>query len=276
MYQVGKSAGDEDWIKEKRVRVKLTGDGTNIGRKLHVVAFAFTILEEGAKAYGPAGNHCIAILKEPEKYESMKQCLKDIIEDVGKLESITIGECVFKITLYLGGDWKFLAMATGIDSATSTHACIWFECPALERFSSSQEWSISDSSKGARTIEENIAIAQSKRPKFNVSRSPLFPMIPLTRVVVDNLHMFLRVSDVCTESLLFELRRLDCFDKSTKLKNLSRLNYLKRYESTLHMLGITGYEFWIGKESKVLKYRTLTSPEKLKLFTKISIADKSK
>ena len=58
------------------MRVKLTGDGTRIGRKLHVVAFAFTILEEGAKAYGPTGNHCIALFKEPEKYDALKTLLK--------------------------------------------------------------------------------------------------------------------------------------------------------------------------------------------------------
>ena len=56
---------------EKKLRVKLTGDGTKIGRKLHVVTFAFTLLEEGSKAYGPTGNHCIAIVKEPEEYEAV-------------------------------------------------------------------------------------------------------------------------------------------------------------------------------------------------------------
>lgn len=67
-------------MQNKTVRVKLTRYGTRIGRKLHVVAFAFTMLEEEAKAYAATGNHCIA-----EEYTSMKQFLKDIIEDVGKL-----------------------------------------------------------------------------------------------------------------------------------------------------------------------------------------------
>lgn len=106
-------------------------------------------------------------------------------------ESVTVGESIFKVTFYLGGDWKFLAMVTGIDSATSTHACIWCTCPAFNRFDTSQTWPISDISKGARTITENMAIVLSKRSKSNMSRLPLFPMISLTHVVVDNLHIFL-------------------------------------------------------------------------------------
>ena len=55
-----------------------------------MVAFAFTILKEGVKAYGPTENYCIA---EPEECESMKLCLRDIIEDVGKLEKVNKTSC---------------------------------------------------------------------------------------------------------------------------------------------------------------------------------------
>ena len=98
-------------------------------------------------------------------------------------------------------------------------------------------------------------------------------MIPLERVVVDNLHMFLRVSDTLIDLLLLELKRLDSIDKSTKVKSLDALNYLKLYQSTLKMIGISGFEFWIGKESRKLKYRTLTGPEKLLLFGKLNIPE---
>ena len=107
-------------------------------------------------------------------------------------ESLSINDT----TYYLGGDWKFLAMATGIDSASSEYACIWCKCPALERHITHEKWSIPDAKCGARSIEENVRIASSRHKQFNVSRQPLFPTIPLTRVVVDNLHMFLRVGDV--------------------------------------------------------------------------------
>lgn len=79
-------------------------------------------------------------------------------------------------------------MATGIDSASSNYACIWCKCPSLECHISDQKWSMNDAKLGGRTIEENIAIGSSNKKQYNVS-SPIFPMIPLTRVVVDNLHV---------------------------------------------------------------------------------------
>ena len=85
-------------------------------------------------------------------------------------------------------------MATGIDSASSNYACIWCICPSLERHISDQKWSMNDTKLGARTIKENIAIALQ---------------IPLTCVVVDNLHMFLRVADTLVDLLIGALRTMD-------------------------------------------------------------------
>ena len=72
------------------MRVKLTGDGTNIGKRLHVVNFGFTIIDEGDLAYSAAGNHCIAISKQTEDYASLKAALRDIETEVELLETITI------------------------------------------------------------------------------------------------------------------------------------------------------------------------------------------
>ena len=87
-----------------------------------------------------------------------------------------------------------------------------------------QVWSISDVSLGARTIEENIIIGSSRSKRYNVSHPPLFPTIALTHVVVDNLHMFLRVTDTQID-LFQELRRLDKIDECSKLsKSIDQLN----------------------------------------------------
>ena len=187
------------------------------------------------------------------------------------METITVREQEFAIKYFIGGDWKFLAMITGIDSASSTYACIWYKCPSLERHDSSQTWSISGTEHGARTIEENIKIARSKRKQFNVSHEPIFKQIPLTHVIVDNLHMFLRVADTLIDLLLLELNRFNKIKKSMKMKSLGQLNYLKKYEGIFQSLGISGFSFWIGRESRKLKCRTLTGPEKLVLLKKMNI-----
>ena len=260
-----------EFITKLQVRVKLTGDGTNIGKRLHVVNFGFTIIDEGELAYSAAGNHCIAIFKHTEDYNSLKIALQDIVKEVESLETIKVNDKDFKIIYYLGGDWKFLAMSTGIDSACCTYACIWCHCPAQERYLSSAKWSIVNTEEGARSIEENIRIATSKRKVYNVSNVPIFKTIPLTRVVVDNLHMFLRVADVLIDLLLHALLTLDRVNQSLQVRNLMGLSHLSKFETNLKEMGISGYSFWIGKESKKLKWRTLTGPEKLIVLTNIDL-----
>jgi len=80
------------------------------------------------------------------------------------------------------------------------------------------------------------------------------------------------VSDVLIDLLIVELRRMDLIEKwkltdfdSQKCKNLDRV------QRFITSLGIPGYNFWVGKQSKELKWRTLTGPEKLTLFRNINI-----
>ena len=47
LIQIKQSPPDAKFKIEKKIRVKLTGDGTNIGKRLHVVNFGFTLLDEG-------------------------------------------------------------------------------------------------------------------------------------------------------------------------------------------------------------------------------------
>ena len=54
---------------------------------------------------------------------------------------------------------------------------------------------------------------------------------------------------------------------------MDQLHYIKKYEATIKMLGVSGFAFWIGKESKHLKWRSLTGPEKLLVFNKINISE---
>ena len=202
---------DAQFRTQKKIRVKLSGDGTNIGKHLHVINFTFTLLDEGSKAYSSDGNHVLAILREAESYDSLQRGLEDVRNDVEGLTSIEVDGITYDLEYYLGGDWKFLAIVMGIDSAISEYACIWCKCPREERANMDKTWSITDTTHGARTVKENIEISQkpkSKR-KYNVSHPPLFPTIPLHNVVIDNLHMFLRVSDALLNLLLVDLKRAD-------------------------------------------------------------------
>ena len=101
------------------INVKLTGDGTEIARGLSVVNISFTLLEEGQRALSVLGNHSIAILKVSEQYDELVKGLENICEEARDLEVLKVGDTVFTITFYLGGDLKFLAVVCDLESATS-------------------------------------------------------------------------------------------------------------------------------------------------------------
>lgn len=166
-------------------------------------------------------------------------------------------------------------MACGIDSANSKYACIWCTCPKEDRQKFNKQWSITDEKKGARTISSIISASKlpARSPKrFNCSRTPLFPAVPIHRVIIDNLHLFLRVTDNLINLLILELRRLDGVEKCTSLESCSAVN-VNEYQSFLKNTCKIPFNFYICKESSSLKWRDLTGPEKYKLFSKISIPD---
>ena len=89
------------------------------------------------------------------------------------------------------------------------------------------------------TQEHEPLIAQSKTHKFNVSNVPLLPKIPLINVVVDNLHMFLRVADLLIDMVIGELCALDKVNQSLRVRSLEGLTHLASNEAALKSIGIS-------------------------------------
>ena len=104
---------DSSFKQNRVIRIKLSGDGTRIGKRLNVTNFTYTILDEGDKAHSFEGNYPLAIFRESEKYDSLKKALADLISEVSTLTEITVAGREYKIEYFLGGDWKFLAIITG-------------------------------------------------------------------------------------------------------------------------------------------------------------------
>ena len=163
-------------------RVKLTGDGTQIGRGLTIVSVAFTILEEGNKACSASGNHSIGIFKISEDYHTLISAMQDIITEAKSLKNVTINNTTYEIKYLLGGDMKFLALVCGTDSATFTYPCIWCKCPKEERHNMKLKWLITDEQQGARTVEDITTMSKlgkNNKNKYNWSHEPMFSFIPI-------------------------------------------------------------------------------------------------
>ena len=271
LTNMAKKAIESDKPLPNTIRIKLTGDGTQIGRGLNIVNFAFTILDEEETAMSARGSHCIAILKVSESYDNLCSGLKNIIDEARDLDCISVGDRVFQLKYYLGGDMKFLAMVCGIEGATCEHACIWCKCPKSLRYKMDMQWSITDSNIGARTVKEITAkskLGKTSKQRFNCIKPPLFDFIPMDRVVIDSLHLFLRISDVLTNLLIRDIRILDGIEASS---NTSMAHNIKAYELFLNEKCKIRFKFYVDKNSKKLGWRDLTGPEKTRLFQNIDI-----
>ena len=93
-----------------------------------------------------------------------------------------------------------------------------------------------------------------QRYNYNISNPPIFLHIPLHRVVVDNLHMLLKVADMLIDMLIGTLRTLDRINQSLHIRSLDGLTHLAAYEAALKMIEISGLSFYIGKLKMALTY----------------------
>ena len=78
-------------------------------------------------------------------------------------------------------------------------------------------------------------MAMSKKKSFNVSRVPLFPFITLDNIAIDNLHLFLRVSDVLVDLLIKELMQHDGLSNGARLVGIDshKHKYLLGFEAAV-------------------------------------------
>ena len=117
-------------IKEaETIKIKLSGDGTNIRKRLTVVNFTFTIVNEKELAMGEKGKYVLALIKTTETYDNIRESLADLRMEMSNLEEISVNNCTYQIEYFLGGDWKFLALICGLGRANEDYACVWCKCP---------------------------------------------------------------------------------------------------------------------------------------------------
>ena len=249
------------------IKVKISGDGTNIGKRLKLENVTYTILNEKDAAMNEKGNYVLAIIKTTENYDNLKESLADLRNEMLNLKEITVNNIKYNIEYFLGGDWKFLACVCGLGAANQDFACIWCKCPRNERYDTRKKWSLTDKSLGARDSGKH-----AKGKKYNCKHDPLFSFIPIDHVIIDTLHLFLRISDNLIELLIRELRRQDAIDKSNTFSNgfcRTKYKHMAGYETFVKSLGIS-FEWKINKDTKKLEYRDLTGPEKLLLMQNVN------
>ena len=100
--------------------------------------------------------------------------------------------------------------------------------------------------------------------------TPSFESIPMDRVIIDTLHLFLRIGDLLINLLIMDLQRQDGVEKGKLHKfDKSKQTHLAAYEQFLNDSCWISCS-WNIKDSK-LTWRDLTGPEKIRLLNSINI-----
>lgn len=217
---------------DEPLRVKLSGDGTKVSRSLHVINFTFTLVDTPA-ATSVAGNHTIAI--KLANHENLASGLAGIAKEISSFKSIQVCGKEYTLEYFLGGDLKFLALVCGVNAANGTYSCVWCKCPAGDR------WDMTNPGHSQIQPEEqgqSVKLKLSKKPAskcLSCINIPIFKAIPIDHVIIDTLHLFLRVADLLINLLIMELRRQDGIDKTTRVKlDRNKLTHLAKYEHYLN------------------------------------------
>ncbi|XP_060083702.1 uncharacterized protein LOC132562943 [Ylistrum balloti] len=270
-------------VPDNKLKVKISGDGTRVGKRLHVVNFAFNIVNEGL-----AHQTCypLCIVQTKEKYTELNIALADLQHEVEEIQGniLKVQDREFEVTIYLGGDYKFLLVAVGISSVAASNSCIYCKCDKKEKIDLKKQWSMQDPALGARLSyictepvnkPANSGLSRPKKEQtFSIVNRPLFPCITPFQVVLDLLHLFLRITDKLFNLLVTELRALDNVSQNTTFVELDRdkVKHVSALENALQQMGIS-FELYINKETRKLEYRDLTGPEKQILMTKFQASD---
>lgn len=126
------------------------------------------------------------------------------------MKSIEVDGKKYALDFFLGGDYKILLIVMGLSGATSDYACLWCKIHKLQRFDMSKPKDYYNTTPIARTLsemQEMCSLPQSQC-RYSCVRKPLIN-ISLDHVILDELHLMLRVTDRLTENLIKEVMERD-------------------------------------------------------------------
>ena len=204
-------------IENDTFHLRFAGDGAMITKtRLTLMNFTFTVLNE--KKYSADANYLLGVFKiESENYENIKNAIDPIIEQLEKINTITIDNKEFKIVKYASGDLKFLALTFGINAANSTYPCnwcLWNSKDSIEENIDSK-WSISG--RSLEDAKEKTAL-NSIDGKMGYKNLPILKCIDYDKAVVDPMHMGLRIIEKLIDKLIAYIAFLDG-NNSVKMEN---------------------------------------------------------
>ena len=251
---------------DKPVKVKVSGDGASVSRISNFVTISLTFPEE-ENCSSVNNVRAIGIFKCKEAYDELSSCCAPIFQELNSLMNegeITVGETKYKLDIFFGGDMKFVQLCLGLNGSTANYACPWCHVHKNDRPDLDKPLDFYNSPEMARTAE-NLR-QNAKLNKFGCRHPPLVNIDP-QNVVPDELHLFLRISDVLLKNLIDDCKQLD-----SKLEVLGQKpHHVQDLVDKIRDCGVP-FNVWADKQSGEMQWTSLSGNAYKKLH--LSLPDK--
>ena len=256
----------------KQFAVKFCGDGTHVARSAGMCLTSFSVTSPGARMSKAACHHAVAVVKGQESYTLYNTCFRNIFNSINALAAskrLDINGEEMAIDVYLGGDYKFLLMVLGMAGATSNHACIYCRVHSNERGDMAKPEDFYWDDHVVRSMSDISKHAQSN--SYGCRSEPLVKL-PLTHVVMDELHMMLRITDRLLSNLIEDATDYDAKEKNGILPK-SNVLHLDELVKSIELCGVS-FRIWetrdpSGRGTGKLEFTSLMGEEKKKLLRRL-------
>lgn len=200
---------ESDESNPPKAQVKFAADGAKVSRLSTFLVLSVAVLNAGEEVMSASGQHTLAIVSADESYISIKDSFNNIFDDINdiiktkrndKIIYTTSSGRQFDLELFLGGDMKFLLLALGLNAANSKYACLYCKIAKEDRYDMTKDemyyW-------GQSMVRSIVDMKKLSTRKFNYGcvRLPLLD-IPIDHVIVDELHLLMRIGDVLIRNLI--------------------------------------------------------------------------
>ena len=149
----------------------------------------------------------------------------------------------------------------GLKDSTAEQACPHCLVRSEDRHDMTKPDNFYDTGDMTRSMDkmlhDDLQPGQKQRPLLHV---------PIDQMVVDELHLLLRITDVLERNVVLEMVEWDKLEGTT---SLSKGQHLKAFLDAIKELGISFSVWESRKTGKEVEFTSLMGPDKLKLLRKL-------
>eukprot|EP00731_Ephydatia_muelleri_P036301 Em0232g4a len=191
----------------QKIKVRISGDGAKFSRTSSFVLLSYAILMPVGRYLSGIGNHTIAVVKGAEDYDTISTAFAATFQEIDGLQQlgfVAVNGVSYNIELFFSSDMKFMLTMLGLNAANSIYACPKCTVHRDCRWDVSKPESYYSTTMARTLVTLRRAFASHGRTAAVHQGSVNCPLtaIPVDHMMIDELHLFLRIFDVMLRNLI--------------------------------------------------------------------------